>query len=295
MSNTFVSVIIPVYNNSAELHRCLEALAGQSFPSDQYEVIVIDNNSQEDIRAVTDLFPGVRCELESRSSSYAARNRGIEASSGKLLAFTDSDCTPHQNWVEQGAIKLLTHGGCKIVGGRIDILYEEPGQPTMLEYFDSSRNFRQSKTIEQEHYAATANLFTYRDVLSEVGGFQEKIKSGGDKEWCQRASAMGYRLCYAHEAIVNHPARSTLRQIVNKQRRLSGGIYQEDKMQGNLIMGMTKTVIVSCLPPIQQAARMLKDEQSNGMRIKLFFFQWGMKLLHMFEYFRLILGGNPQR
>ena len=116
----FVSVIIPVFNDTEKLQLCLKALENQTYPQELYEIIVIDNNSDRNITEVTKQFKQVSLTQESKRGSYAARNQGIKIARGDLLAFTDSDCIPTANWLENGVNKLLLVSNCGIVAGKID-------------------------------------------------------------------------------------------------------------------------------------------------------------------------------
>ncbi len=95
----FVSVIIPVYNDAGRLRICLAALHKQTYDSDRYEIIVIDNGS--DPSPVMDNlkveFDNVVYDQELTPGSYAARNKGITIAKGDVIAFTDADCIPVNN------------------------------------------------------------------------------------------------------------------------------------------------------------------------------------------------------
>ena len=120
--DSFVSVIIPVYNDSKRLKICLAALENQTFPQKQYEVIVIDNGSQEDIRSVTNQYKQAVIYTEFQTGSYAARNKGISVSKGDILAFTDSDCIPASDWIENGVARLQTDSKCGLIAGKVNKL-----------------------------------------------------------------------------------------------------------------------------------------------------------------------------
>jgi glycosyltransferase involved in cell wall biosynthesis len=85
-SSPFVSVIIPVFNDAEHLRLCLRALAQQTYPSSCYEVIVVDNGSDdlEAIQAVVAGFGQAIAVLEPTPGSYAARNRGIALAQGEI-------------------------------------------------------------------------------------------------------------------------------------------------------------------------------------------------------------------
>jgi len=117
----FVSVIIPHLNDSDRLGLCLKSLNDQSYDKRFYEVIVIDNDSSkqhwEKLLRLKSLYKIILLK-EPKSSSYAARNKGLQEAKGNIVAFTDSDCIPYPNWIEMGVnnLKILNYYG--MVGGR---------------------------------------------------------------------------------------------------------------------------------------------------------------------------------
>lgn len=244
MSCQFVSIVVPVYNNKNELLICLEALSAQTYPKDRYEVIVVDNGSTDGTREIcfglgakskehrreqTGAMPSALCPMlylyEPQKGSYNARNTGIKAAKGEILAFTDADCIPAPDWIEKGVEALLNTPNCGLVGGRIDVFAEYPDRPTAVELFEILTAFRQEEYIKRWHFGATANVFTKREVIDKEGYLNGALKSGGDLEWGGRVFKAGYNQVYADDAIVRHPARKTLRDISKKHRRVIRGLY----------------------------------------------------------------------
>lgn len=221
----FVSVIIPVCNDSKRLEVCLDALEKQTYPQSLYEVVVVDNNSQESVESVVGKFSQARSTTEKQFWSYAARNKGISVAKGDILAFTDSDCLPAHDWIEKGVDNLLRHENCGIVGGRVDVLFKNPNQPTAVELYEGATAFPQKKYIEVHHFAVTANLFTFRKVVDKVGGFDQKLESAGDRDWGERVAVANYKLVYADDVRVEHPARHSLGELYRKTVRVVGGLY----------------------------------------------------------------------
>ncbi len=82
-SPVFVSVIIPVYNELIRLKTCLQALEDQTYPKHAYEVIVVDNGSDEDIKTIVAGFNQVKQSYEAQPGSYAARNKRLSLAQGK--------------------------------------------------------------------------------------------------------------------------------------------------------------------------------------------------------------------
>ena len=293
-SSPQVSVIIPVFNDSKRLATCLQALEKQGYPSDRYEVIVVDNGSSEDIGAVVTRFAKARMIHEDQPGSYAARNSGIKHAVGDVLAFTDSDCIPETDWIENGVARLLSVQNCGLIGGRVKIFVREEAKPTLVERYESVMAFEQEYYIEQRHYSVTANLFTFRQVIETVGPFNTTIKSGGDRELGQRIYAHGYAQAYAEDVCVAHPARRSLRQLYSRHIRIAGGLYDKKRRSfGHSLAGL----VWNCLPPLGKCVQIVRDPRVKGIRSKAefifiaFFTKYSMAL----ERFRLTFGARSQR
>ncbi|MDD5217954.1 MAG: glycosyltransferase, partial [Candidatus Omnitrophica bacterium] len=217
----YVSVIVPVYNDLAGLNNCLFVLTSQTYPRDRYEIMVVDNGSEENVRMITQCYPQVRLVFEPVRGSYAARNQGIRHSYGEILAFTDSDCMPAANWIERGVEQLGAVPNCGLVGGRIGLVFRDPQRPTAAELYDRFFYFHQDAYVRDKHFAATANLFTSRRVFEKIGLFDDGLQSGGDREWGRRVYAAGYAQVYAEDVTVFHRARSHWADIRGKFVRIN--------------------------------------------------------------------------
>lgn len=209
-----VSVIIPVKDDADRLHECLKRLYVQSFPYMDYEVIVVDNNSVQDIKGFCANFGNVKYIQEPTPGSYAARNRGLSIATGEIIAFTDSDCLPDVDWIAEG-VRALIDGNAGIVAGHIQFCFSS-SNPSIAEYVDSVLHLNQAH-YASEGYAATANLFTWAWMFDAVGQFKP-VMSLGDREWGQRVSNAGHKVVYSPNALVFHPARSSVSTLFRKVR-----------------------------------------------------------------------------
>jgi glycosyltransferase involved in cell wall biosynthesis len=227
----FVSVIIPVFNEGPTLRICLDALATQTYPKDRYQVIVVDNGSDEPHAWLRDEYPKCMWVEESKPGSYAARNRGIALAQGEVFAFTDGDCVPDPHWLVIGANEVIKDASVGLVGGRVEFFFRNPEHPTVAELYDSIMYLNQRAAVGVTGFAATANMFTSRSVLEQVGVFDPSVKSGGDREWGQRVRSFGYRVVYAENAVVKHPARHSFEEIRKRNIRVLGGLmsYMREK------------------------------------------------------------------
>src|SRR5579862_2632146 len=95
------SVVVPFYNAERTIEKCIHALMAQSYPADRYEILMVDNNSTDTSANIVRSYPAVHYLKEGKQGSYAARNNGIAAAKGTVVAFTDPDCVPREDWLEQ--------------------------------------------------------------------------------------------------------------------------------------------------------------------------------------------------
>ena len=296
LDSRFVSVIIPVFNDRDRLELCLCALEQQTYPRDLYEVIVVDNASDEDIKSVAGQFQQTFTVYENCRGSYTARNKGISVAKGEIIAFTDSDCIPAKNWLETGIRYLLSVPNCGLAAGRIQFFFKDPYRPTSVEIFDSMINLQQEKYVTENNFGATANLFTFKQIFEDIGFFNSDLKSGGDVEWGLRVSAQGYSLLYAEESCVAHPTRYSLRQLAKKIIRQTGGAYDNDKDNKPKLIRLAKC-LYELKPPLRSAFRkaFLKwDLKRTEQRIKLFFVIIFAHYVKRIEEIRLLLGGKSK-
>ena len=228
------SVIIPTYNDWSRLLQCVVALYNQTLPQDQYEIIVVDNSKDGIIPEDVYLPEYVQFVHESKSGSYHARNRGSEVSSGEILAFTDSDCIPDQNWLKNA--QKYFDGVNDLVGGKVEIFRPEGGSKYCFLY-ERVTAFHQHENVPLGK-GITANLFVRKDVFVNMGRFDTSIKSGGDWNFTLRCTEAGHRMGYAENVLIRHPARN-LSSIFKKHYRLTcGGALNTKREHGHSYLRM---------------------------------------------------------
>jgi glycosyltransferase involved in cell wall biosynthesis len=218
-----VSVVIPFYGlDIPALARCVESLLKQDYPKDRVTIVIVDNN--DPARLSPGAF-GPRCDIfyELLPGSYAARNRGIRESSSEIVAFTDSDCVPHTSWISAGVKSLQAATEPILVGGSIVFDFGDDRRQNSFKLLDSIVHHRQEEYVFLHRFAATANLFVRRELFAAHGAFDSRFLSGGDREFGQRLSAAGVKICLAEDAVVSHPARGRFVDLLRKNLRGAGG------------------------------------------------------------------------
>jgi glycosyltransferase involved in cell wall biosynthesis len=299
----FVSVIIPVLNDAKRLRLCLQALEQQTYPSSRYEMIVVDNGSEssENIAGVVAEFQQAIAVYEAYPSSFAARNAGIGLAQGEIIAFTDADCLPATDWLEAGVRQLLALPNGGMVGGRVDIFFRSPAQATAVELYESITAFPQQELVERQRYAATANVFTFKRVIEQVGPFVADLKSSGDIEWGQRIAAHGYDLAYADAARVAHPARYSWTQLIKRTVRLAGGWYDLYQREGDSALDRNRIYALhlfqNLLPPVNFVLRVWFNSplQTVQQKLQVCAVMVVVRYVSAGELIRLKLGGTSTR
>lgn len=295
-----VSIIIPAFNEVEALRACLQRLTPQTADAASVEIIVADNGSIPPLsETLAGEFPRVRFVVEARPGSYAARNAAVCASAGEVLAFTDADCLPAEDWVRRGIEAVSARGSDAYVGGAVHVYERMAGRPTTAELFERVYAFRQEENV-RHGYAVTANMWTTRSVFDRVGGFASELKSGGDLRFGKACGAEGVHAAYHAELIVQHPARRCLGELVAKKRRTAGGVNSFRRIgaagKPATVPGIIERVRRQ-IAPSAAARRTLANATGlgRGERLRVQATLWFLQWVALAEKLRLRFGGEPRR
>ena len=252
-----VSIIVPHYNDPMGLDACLAALSGQSVPPD--EIVVADNNSPQGEAEIARVIAGrAHLVVVKEKGAGPARNGGVAASTGGILAFTDSDCLPETTWLAEGLEKLEYFD---VVGGAMRVLVADEAKMTAVEAFERVFAFDNRYYVEQKGFTVTANLFCDRATFDAVGGFRVGVPE--DLDWCHRARAAGYRIGYAPGAVVGHPARRTWGEIIRKWARLNEEAFV---LQSTRRLGRLTWLLKALLLPASAVAHSVHPLTSSKLQ-----------------------------
>lgn len=197
------SIVVPAFNEEKGIARCIEGLLAQDYPREAFEVIIIDNNSSDRTFEIIGSYP-VKGVLEKKRGRASARNAGIRQACGEFIVFLDADCVPEKGW-----LKTLLGGfkdesvGC--VAG--EILPPEP-EIFLHQYLAKSQYFSQKITMQNAFlpFAQTGNAAYRKEVLDQVGLFDESLLSGQDADLSWRMQLeTGKKVAFVESAKVYHP------------------------------------------------------------------------------------------
>lgn len=203
------SVVVCTYNRADLLVDALETLGQQDFDPSLYEIIVVDNNSQDHTRQVTAEFsqrhPPIRYCFEPNQGISHARNRGWQEARGKYVAYIDDECRVPPQWlaIAQEVIQQVAPG---VFGGPYFACYPSAKPAWFKDEYGSHSKGKTARLLNSDEYLSEANLFCDRLLLKAVGGFDPnfghrgKALATGKARHCSRPSGP---TCQSQRSITN--------------------------------------------------------------------------------------------
>jgi glycosyltransferase involved in cell wall biosynthesis len=290
MTSPIVSVIIPVWNGADRIAMTLDAISAQTAASNLFEVIVIDNGSTDATSEVVRRYPFVELLHEPQPGSYRARNLGLARAQGTFVLFTDGDCVPAPDWIEQAIDATSRDPDAGIWAGQIKLFREDDSGAF-------SARYQELTSFNQEHnghsgFCVTANWLARRDMMLEAGGFNASLLSGGDVECSRRLVALGQRIAYAPDMKVGHPTRANLWELVRKRRRVVGGRWKVNKWSEKGVLWVARQFAREALG---QARWVLKSDTKAWMKPGLVAIIAILLLAAYYELLRLAAGRPAYR
>lgn len=221
MSTPVVSVVIAARDAETTIGACLQSLAAQTWTS--HEVIVV-NDGSTDRTATEAASHGVTVVHSSGVGASAARNIGISRAAGRVVAFTDADCTVPPTWLAT-LVTALDEAGATGAGGPQRNVF--PGGGREGEAFDAffrlasvvSDYTQSGGGVRQVQHVASCNSAYVTDALRAVGGFSEEFWPGEDVDLDLRLGARGATLVFVPDALVFHHRPGTMPWFRRMMRR----------------------------------------------------------------------------
>jgi glycosyltransferase involved in cell wall biosynthesis len=202
MTEPLISVVVPTYRRSANLPRLVASLEAQTLGRDHFEVIIVDNGSDDDTPAVlADLAAAAVIDLrplriEVNRGPAPARNLGWHTARAPLVAFTDDDCVPRPDWLAQAVSSARATPDLAVLQGAV----LRPQGPHL-----STPNTVYRETLVPSPYFEGCNLVFPRSVLERTGGFDESFGfSGEDTAAGWSAIETGGRWLFDETCAVTH-------------------------------------------------------------------------------------------
>ena len=203
-----VSIVVPCYNRVGFLAEALESALGQTHPN--FEVIVVDDGSDEDVGAVVSRYPGVTCVRQENRGPGAARNTGLRLARGEYVVLLDADDRLLPDALAAGIECFGANPSCAFVFGDFDFVTGD-GVPLVevdpnLERLNTEFGRLRCNQPGDQHYtpllcrnyvAMQASVMYRRSALDAVGGFDERLRACEDYDLYLRLARTG--------AVRHHP------------------------------------------------------------------------------------------
>jgi glycosyltransferase involved in cell wall biosynthesis/GT2 family glycosyltransferase len=216
-----VTVIVPFHGDAAAASAVIAALLSlERVAGDQ---LLVADNTPEGV--VAEVAGGTEVQVvpaRDQRSSYYARNVGAEHARNDWLLFLDSDCRPGEGLIDA----YLAADPDDDVGAVAGEVGDPPGEDGLLVRWARTRgHLSQAENLRHSHLplAVTANLLVRRSAWAGIGGFQERVRSGGDWDFSWRLQEAGWRIDYRPEAQVVHEHRTGLRALLRQSARYGAG------------------------------------------------------------------------
>ncbi|MBX3734632.1 MAG: glycosyltransferase [Verrucomicrobiae bacterium] len=210
-----VSVVVASYNGDATLRSCLQSLEALNYPD--YEVLLVDDGSTDSTPAVASEFPAVRYFRHAMNQGLGvARNTGIAAATGEIVAFTDSDCRPDEDWLRHLVGDLLNSRFVGIGGHNFLPPDDAPTAACVMVSPGGPAHVMLTDRIA-EHIPG-CNMAFYKWALESVGGFDPIYRTAGDDvDICWRLQQRNYRIGFSAAGFVWHYRRNTVGAYLRQQ------------------------------------------------------------------------------
>jgi GT2 family glycosyltransferase len=210
-----VSVVICVYNGERTIDSCLSSLEKLHYPN--YEVVVVNDGSTDKTREIAESYDYIRLINQENKGLSEARNVGIRASKGEIIAFTDADCMADADWLTYLVARFQSTEFAAVGGPNLSppddsfvasCVAVSPGAPTHVLLDD-----------EVAEHIPGCNMAFRREALEAIDGFDPIFRAAGDDvDLCWRLQNKGYKIGFSPAAVVWHFRRNTIRDYLKQQR-----------------------------------------------------------------------------
>lgn len=201
-----VSIIVPTFNSARTIGECVDALLKQNYPADKYEIIIVDDGSNDNTAEILKSF-NIRYHRQDNKGPATARNKGVEMAEGEIVAFTDADCIPDSNWISEIVLPLESP---EIVG--VKGAYRTTQTSLWVRFAQAEFNERY-RILSHHKYIDMVSTYSAaykKSVFLLMGGFDVSFPfpNHEDTDLSYRMAQRGYKMVFNPKAVVahlNHP------------------------------------------------------------------------------------------
>ncbi len=208
------SIVVCSYNGARTLRDCMLSLQDLHYPD--YEVVFVDDGSKDNTQEIMREFPKVRNIMQKNRGLSVARNVGIAAATGEIVAFTDSDCMADRDWLYFLVHTLLSSDFAAVGGPNISPPATDWVQATVGAAPGSPSHVLLTDTVAE--HVPGCNMAYHKWALEMIGGFDAEFrKAGDDVDVCWRIMQRGYQIGFSPAAVVWHYRRFEVKTYFSQQ------------------------------------------------------------------------------
>src|SRR3989304_5796878 len=214
-----ISVIIPTFNSAKELTKCLESFKTQTLSNENFEVMVVDDGSNDGTKdAAAKTLE--RNSYQQNRGPAAARNNGANQAQGEIILFTDADCEPQPNWIEE-MIKPLDNP--QVVGVKGVYKTRQKELVARLVQIEYEHKYERMKKFKYIDFIDTYSAGYRKDIFAKYDGFDERYPKASveDQEFSFRLARDGYKMVFNPEAVVYHKHSACLTGYLRKKYKIA--------------------------------------------------------------------------
>jgi len=206
------SVIIPAKNEEANLPACLRSIFANNYPQGRYEVIVVDNGSDDRTVALAESH-GARVARLPHVTISALRNHGAGIARGQVLVFIDADCTVAADWLKQ-ASRYLQRQDVALFGSPPGI----PRDSTWVQRTWFLVRGKRGEEVTEVTWLESMNMFVPRRLFLDLGGFNEDLITCEDVDISYRLAEYGKIISDLRIEATHHGEARTVKEFFRKEK-----------------------------------------------------------------------------
>lgn len=218
-TNFYFSFIIPTHLQRGTLRDCLRSCAEQNYPQDRFEVIVVSNFEDSEVKKIVAEFPErFSYTISERLGVNSARNHGAQMAKGHFMVFLDDDCLlPDSGWLQRLSHLIQRHPHFAAWGGGYlsheNSSWLSRGHNHLVGlWLEKGRLTFKDPDVRPNQFLAGGNVCYGREIFENGLWFEESLIQGGDEtEFHSRLIRQGYQLGFSHQLNVFHRPSSKLR------------------------------------------------------------------------------------
>ncbi|NWF51627.1 MAG: glycosyltransferase [Nitrospirae bacterium] len=214
-----ISIIIPTFNSAGKLIRCLESFKTQTINNKEYEILVVDDGSNDKTKEAVTNYP-IRYIYQKNRGPASARNNGAIQAEGNIILFTDADCEPQPNWIEE---MIKPFNNPEVIGVKGAYKTRQKELIARLVQVEYEHKYERMKKFKYIDFIDTYSAGYLKNIFLKYNGFDERYPKASveDQEFSFRLSQDGHKMVFNPDAIVFHEHSDNIIDYLKKKYKIA--------------------------------------------------------------------------